>query len=172
MKVILYALLSVDGRITQKDGNTDWVPNGDIEDFNSISKKAGAVILGRKSWDEMNPDWLPYKEGDGLYIVLTRNKSLVSQNSKTMFTSVSPAEILKLAQDRGHSEIVVAGGGETYGTFLKSGLIDEIFIDVEPYIFGQGIRFFPESDFELNLKLLETKNLSDQTVQLHYKVKK
>lgn len=43
---------------------------------------------------------------------------------------------------------------------------------VEPLIFGQGMSLFTPIDFEFKLELLEVKNLSPQTVQLHYKVKK
>ena len=170
MKVILYTALTINGKIAKKDGSTHWV--SDLKEFNQMCKKIGAVVVGRKTWDEMNPDWLPYPEGQGLYIVLTHIENLKNSNPKTIFTSSPPIEIIKLVQDLGRQEIIVIGGGETYGTFLKSAVVDEIYVSVEPYIFGQGIRFFPESDFEMNLKLLESKNLSDQTIQLHYKVNK
>jgi len=51
-------------------------------------------------------------------------------------------------------------------------LIDEIYIDVEPRVFGRGIPLFNGNDFDANLKLLETKKLSDNEIQLHYQVLK
>lgn len=54
--------------------------------------------------------------------------------------------------------------------FMKEGLINEIYLDVEPLIFGKGIKLFADSDFEYNLELLEVNKLNENTVQLHYKV--
>lgn len=72
----------------------------------------------------------------------------------------------------GVSEACLIGGQQTISQFIQKGLVDEIYLDVEPLIFGQGIPLFSPADFELKLELLEVKNLSAQTVQLHYKVKK
>lgn len=55
---------------------------------------------------------------------------------------------------------------------MKEGLIDEIFLDVEPVVFRKGIKLFADADFEAKLELLETRNFSNNEVQLHYKVLK
>ena len=171
MKVILYTALTPNGLMAKSDGSTDWLSKEDLAHFNAICQKTRAVIFGRKSWDEMNPDWLPFKEGEGMYTVLTRNKSLVSQNPKTIFSSSSPKEIINRVEKAGYAEVIVAGGGEIYSLFLGSGLVDEIYIDMEPYLFGKGIRF-QEAEFELDLELLDVSKLNSQTLQLHYRVKK
>ena len=53
---------------------------------------------------------------------------------------------------------------------LLENLIDELYLDVEPIVFGTGIRLFKEEDFEAKLKLVETKKLSANEMQLHYEV--
>ena len=55
---------------------------------------------------------------------------------------------------------------------MKENLIDEIILDVEPLIFGKGIKLFSEGNFEAKLELLEVRKISDNVVQLRYKVKR
>lgn len=170
MKVILYAALTLNGLIAKEDGNTDFLSKEDFIHFNSICNQTKTVIFGRKSWDEMNPNWLPFKEGDGTYVILTRNKSLTSQNPKTIYSSATPAEIIALLAKSGSSEVCIAGGREIFSLFLGTGVVDELYIDLEPLVFGKGIHFLTEVDLEQNFKLLAVSKLSDQTIQLHYQV--
>ncbi len=53
---------------------------------------------------------------------------------------------------------------------MSEGLIDEIYLDIEPIIFGKGIPVLAAADFEYELSLLASTKLTDNTVQLHYKV--
>ena len=54
---------------------------------------------------------------------------------------------------------------------MRERLINEIYLDVEPLIFGEGIQVIAPSEFEYELELLEVKNLNKNTIQLHYIVK-
>ena len=55
---------------------------------------------------------------------------------------------------------------------MEDGLIDEIYLDIEPIIFGKGIKLFADNNFEVKLKLLGIRNLTEDILQLHYKVLK
>lgn len=59
---------------------------------------------------------------------------------------------------------------QTFGIFMQENLVDKIFMDIEPLAFGQGMPLFNAGEFEKQLKLIETKLLSPQTIQLHYQV--
>lgn len=172
MKVILYTGLTINGFIAKKDGSTDWMCKEDFQDFDNMCRKIGVVVMGRKTWDEMNPNWLPFPQGDGTYLVLTRNSKLVSEISKTIYHLGAPEEAIELLKSQGHSEMLVIGGGETYGSFIQTGLVDELYIDIEPYLFGQGIPFFTEHNFEFKFELVEIIKLTANVVQLHYRVVK
>lgn len=172
MKVILYTGLTIDGYIAKIDGNTDWLSKQDFMDFNAICNQTRAVIFGRKSWDEMNPDWLPFKEGEGMYVILTRNQSLKSLNSLTVYSGSSAVDIVRLFEQLGYQEVCVAGGRETYGYFLRAGVVDELYVDYEPYILGQGIGFTPPEGLDIGLKLLNVSSIGGHTVQLHYQIEK
>jgi len=101
---------------------------------------------------------------------LTRNLSFKSKEENVRITSQSPKEIIKSLQKEGFKEILIAGGGKTNSGFLKEKLIDEIYLDIEPIIVENGVPLFAENNFEAKLKLIGTKKLSPNEIQLHYKV--
>ena len=80
--------------------------------------------------------------------------------------------LARIAPERADSLLPAFGGHTTWSSFAKEGLVDEIYLDIEPYLFGQGMPLFLPADFEYHLKLIETKNLNSQTLQLHYRVEK
>ena len=57
-------------------------------------------------------------------------------------------------------------------SFSRQKLIDEIHLDVQPEIFGNGTPLFAENEFDAKLRLLSAKKLSKNEVQLRYRVLK
>lgn len=172
MKVILYMAITANGIIAKPDDNTDFTSKEDWASFRAVCEKAGAVVIGRRTYEIMAQDpnlfWLKCQ-----YFVLTSNESLESNiPNVTIMAGQSPRNVLQTIAQKGFKEVVVAGGSKNNASFLKDRLADEICLDVEPFIFGQGIPLFAPADFEFQLELLEVKSLSPQTVQLHYRVKK
>lgn len=62
---------------------------------------------------------------------------------------------------------MVAGGSSIYSQFLSEGLITEVFLTVEPVLFGDGIPLATGFD-RMNLSLVESTRLGDGSVLLHY----
>lgn len=172
MKVILYAASTANGMAAKSDGDSDWVSPADTASFNAACQKAGCAIMGRRTFEIYNhlpvADW---PNTDGLHIVLTSQKSLDTQHPNLLQAS-SPQHALGIAANHGVKQVVIMGGSRTFGSFMAEGLIDEIYLDIEPLVFGEGMPLFQAGEFETNLELIETKPLSPQTIQLHYQVKK
>ncbi|HED36787.1 MAG TPA: hypothetical protein ENI76_00860 [Ignavibacteria bacterium] len=82
----------------------------------------------------------------------------------------NPKEALEIL--KGFNNILITGGSGLNSSFAKENLIDEVIINVESVIIGEGIPLFPSNEFDLNLKLIDVKKLSNDIVQLHYKVTK
>jgi len=80
--------------------------------------------------------------------------------------------LANLLSQKGYKIAVVAGGGTLNASFLKEGLVDELFLDVEPVIIGKGLPLFAGKQFGKKLELLGIKKLSKNEIQLHYKVLK
>jgi len=172
MKTILYMAMTVNGKIAGTDDDTSWTSKEDWDGFRAMCRKVGNAIIGKRTYDMVKKEGTQL--GDILTIVLTHDPVLLSKKSPhTIFTDKHPRDVLALLKGKGFGEALVAGGGILNSAFLKEGLIDELYIDIEPLILGRGIPLFADGDFEPRLTLLEVKTLTNrQTIQLHYKVTK
>ena len=172
MKAILYMAVTANGMIARKDGNSDWPSPEDLKSFNSICRKAGVVIMGRKTFDSFKEtDISDWPNADSVHVVLTHQNHLDTKHPNIKLAR-SPKEALEMASRDGKNEVVICGGSQTFGVFMKENLVDEIYMDIEPLFFGEGMPAFNAGGFEAELELLGSKSLSDQTIQLHYKVVK
>lgn len=171
MKTILYMGITPNGYIAKEDGDSEWTSDEDLQGFYNHSKEAGNVIMGKNTHlITVKYNYFPFP--DALNIVVSREAIENKWGDNVIITDQSPKEILSLLQEKDFNIAFLIGGGQLNSSFMKEGLIDEIYLDVEPLIFGKGIEVFADSDFEYKLELLETKKLNSNTVQLHYNVKK
>ena len=172
MKVFLNAAITPNGIIATRSGDTSFVTQNERKNsFAPMIGKSGNYIIGRKTYEAMRrksefddtPQHVPV-------IVVSRKR--VELARKNHFLAKSPKEALQQLKKMGHKKALVAGGGELYASFMKKRLVDEIYLDVEPTLLGQGIPLFSKQSFEATLELVGTKKLSKNEIQLHYKVKK
>lgn len=170
MKTILYMAMTVNGKIAGTADDTSWTSKEDWDRFRTMCNKTGNAVIGRRTYDMVKKEGTQL--GDVLTVVLTHDAALLAKKyPHTIFTNKLPKDVLTMLERKGFREALVAGGGILNSAFLKEGLIDEIYIDIEPLVLGRGIPLFTEDDFESRLQLLEIKTLTNnQTVQLHYKV--
>ncbi|MSR84855.1 dihydrofolate reductase [Candidatus Uhrbacteria bacterium] len=171
MKTVLYMGMSVNGFIAKKDGNSQWTSEEDLKGFFEHSKSAGNIIMGKNTYLEaLRYGYFPFPEA--LNIIVSHEPIKNTWNDRVLTTDKPPQEILRLLEARGFTTAFLAGGGQLNRSFIKEKLIDEIYIDVEPFVFGQGIPIFAEGDFAVDLELLEVKKINIHTIQLHYQVLK
>ncbi|MDO8664717.1 MAG: dihydrofolate reductase family protein [Candidatus Liptonbacteria bacterium] len=169
MKVILYMAISANGFIARKDDDVPW--SGSIfACYYDFVRKRGNIILGKRTYKIMKEVGEFEKLGFPLTVVVSDSPDKIN-NEKTIFVS-SPKEAIKNLEERGVEEAIVGGGSILNSSFMAENLIDEIYLDVEPIIFGEGIPLFAAGDFEKKLELIEIKNISDNEIQLHYRVKR
>jgi len=169
MKVILYMTISIDGYICKKDGSVDYTLGGTWNSYFEFCKKNRNLIIGKNTYNIMPPDEFI---NECLYVVMTKFAPKQPKIKNIIFTDKSPIEVIKLLCDKGYKNICVGGGGMINSSFLNDGIIDEIILDIQPVILGEGIKIFPNTKIQNNLKLIETKQLSEQEIQLRYRVKK
>ena len=87
-----------------------------------------------------------------------------------MFTDLPPAELLEDLAQKGYQEAAICGGASIYTMFLKAGLVDTLYLTIEPKLFGQGVNLLTEK-LDLNLELREVKRLDERVVLLKYAVR-
>jgi len=171
MKTILYMGITTNGYIARANGDSEWTSDEDLKGFYDHSKEAGNIVMGKNTYLAASKSgYFPFP--DALNIVMTHESIENTWGDRVMITDGSPSEIAKTLEEKGFETLFLAGGGLMNSSFVNAGLIDEIYLDIEPLVFGRGIPIFAHADFELDLELIETKKLNKDTVQVHYRVKK
>ena len=168
MKLTLLAAISADGKIAQSPDqlSLDWTSKEDTQFFVSKTKELKVIIMGRKTYDTIGR---PLK-GRQL-VVMTRSLEGKEPQEGLEYTSDSPEEIVADLTERGYEEAAIAGGSAVYGEFLRAGLVDELYLTVEPVLFGTGVPL--AQGFErVDMGLIDTIPLNEGTVVLHYRIKK
>jgi dihydrofolate reductase len=169
MKIILMAAVTIDGKIARHEAHfVDWSSKEDKKTFYATSKRAGVIIVGNNTFKTF-PSPLPGR----LHVVLTRDTSdKASVPGEIEYTSDTPQEIVSDLEARGYTEAVLTGGAQINALFLNAGLVSEVWLTVEPLIFGVGIDVFQGIDFDLRVTLLGMERLNEGgTVLLKYAAK-
>ncbi|MBI9082918.1 MAG: dihydrofolate reductase [Desulfobacterales bacterium] len=165
MKVTLMMAMTLDGKIGKNPGHfPDWTGSEDKKLFAALSRKAGVVIMGSRTFDTIGRP-LP----DRLNVVMTRDKTRRSRWDNLRFTPAAPGQLLADLDAEGYTHAILAGGAIVNTLFAKAGCIDDIVITVCPLIFGQGIGLFADGT-ALALDLQTVERLGRHRVCLTYGV--
>ncbi|MBI2405635.1 dihydrofolate reductase [Candidatus Microgenomates bacterium] len=168
MKVVLYMAVTGNGYIAKENDDTSWISKEEWNSYSAIVRRTGNLVIGHRTYDIITkqPEFSEFEKVK-IIIVSHNDFDTLSLNHVAVKT---PEEALSLLKD--FKEVIVAGGSNLNSSFVEKGLIDEIYLDIEPIIFGKGIKLFTGDNFEAKLKLLETRKLTEDIIQLHYKVLK
>ncbi len=156
---------TADGIIARNSSQIiDWTGREDKKYFIHITKQAGVMIMGSKTFD-MIGKVLPERKN----IVMTRDKTRKSHDKNLIFTDTPPGLILQDLHAQGFQSAVLIGGSIVNTLFLKENLIDEIHVTIVPRLLGQGLSLFGES-VDTKLKLINMGELGNGHVLLKYQV--
>ena len=162
--------MSINGFIAREDRREDFLSQVGWVELARLSKKAGALIWGRKTYEAVKKWDKGYLEDlkSVRKIILSSNPDF--QLDGGFFLASGPKDALQKLEKEGFSETILTGGASNNSSFAKEDLIDEVILNMDPVLVGKGILLFAPSDLEYRLRLLGVKKLSGQTIQLHYKV--
>ena len=167
MKVILLMAVTADGMIARNSMELiDWTGKADKKYFIHITRDAGAMIMGSKTFDTIGKV-LPGRKN----IVLTRDKTRTNQGKDLIFTNQTPKEIINELQAQGFGSVALIGGSVVNTLFMKENLIDEVHITIVPRLFGKGLSLFNEI-LDTQLELIDIQKIDQGHVLLKYRVKK
>jgi dihydrofolate reductase len=168
MRVIAIAAITADGMIARHARHrTDWTSKADKQMFAAASREAGVIIMGRTTFETF-----PTPLKDRLHIILTSHpEAVVSTPGVVEYTAAAPAEILRSLEARQFTEVIIGGGASVYRQFIEAGLVDELWLTVEPVLFGEGISLLAGGSVDIPMRLLEVVRLSGDTIQLKYALK-
>lgn len=176
MKLIAYLACSADGFIARKNGDIDWLEN--LKDptephftFYDLMDKIDCILMGANTFKKLQTfnEWHYTKP---VYIYSSSIKELDKiYKGKAELITGSPAEVLEKLKSKGKSTIYV-DGGKTIQSFLKVGLMDEMYIFLISKIIGDGISLFGSLGKDISLKIEEVRKVGEEMIMCHYLVQK
>ena len=185
-KLILEEWVSLDGYVTDKNGQLDFFTNL-TPDQNKYSDQdqlkfletVDTILLGRKTYELFAEFW-PDATTDKEVIAdkLNETKKIVFSNTITkapwgkwaaaeIITGAAPAAIKKLKLLPGKN-MVMWGSISLAESLMKENLIDEYHIQLCPVLTGGGRNLFPQKMDFSHLNLLEVRQYNTGTVFLNY----
>lgn len=182
-KLIYAALTSLDGYISDSNGNFDWAePQEDVHAFiNGLEGANWAVLLGKEMYSVLSV-WEDFPDIEKMpgYIkeyqaVWKREKKIVFSTSLKEVTSSNTilkrnlvkAEIEEIKKQEPRN--IGIGGANIASQALALGLIDEVYQFNFPILIGSGKKWL-SNDGPIKLQIIESKEFLNGVVMLHYKV--
>lgn len=172
MKTILVFVSTLDGKVT-KWGNPHvktWSSQNDQDYFKKIWNNAHHIILGSNTYNAE-----PIKPNPNHLVIIMTKEPLKYEKFNALgqleFTSDSPVQLIQRFEKEGQELVLVAGGAHIATSFLKEQLVDELWLTIEPKIFGTGGNFVIDEKLDISLKLISCESVNDQgTLFTKYKV--
>ncbi len=164
MKTFIIAAMSADGYIAKDAIHSPmgWTSAVDKKRFRDLTREAGVIVMGSSTFKTIGKA-LP----DRVNIVYTKKES---EFPGVETTSLAPQELIKELEARGFKSVAICGGSQIYSMFMKAGVVDTLYLTIEPHIFGKGIPLFNE-DMIFHLKLKNVaQSESTGTLLLEYAV--
>jgi len=164
-RYVAYVASSVDGRISLGGkGKPDWTSSDDWKFFQGELTKFEAFVAGRNTFEAVETRL----SRRNTFVLSSRVKE-INNRGKVSFVNPKTVNLRKLFGQ--YENVAVLGGATAYQTMLDENLIDEIYVTVEPLIFGRGREMFVGGSKNTRLQLLSSRKLNRQgTILLHYQV--
>jgi dihydrofolate reductase len=130
----------------EMQGLTGGQTNKDDEELRQRFAPTGAVVMGRRMFDEGEGPW-----GDNppfrmpVFVVTHQLRERLVKEGGMTFTFVTDGIESALQQAKaaaGDKNVNIAGGAGTVQQFIRAGLLDELEIHLAPLLCGEGIRLF------------------------------
>jgi dihydrofolate reductase len=152
IKVIAIWTQSLDGYIAKTaDDDLSWGKQVDKQWFSKVTRDIGVVVMGRKTAELIGKP-LPGR----LNMVMSRS------------LGKTPKQILEELEKQGFKDVAICGGASIYTLWLREKLVDEVWLSVQPVIFGGGIK--PVERVEMKLEFLEQEGIGEGVVVMKYEV--
>ncbi len=163
MKIILVFVATLDGKVT-KWGNPmvrSWSSRSDQEYFSRIWDESQLIVMGINSFnaDPLKPS------SKHLLVVMTHHPSEYKKYEvpgQIEFSYESPTQLTSRLNKQGYKQMLLVGGPQIATVFLKEKLVDEIWLTIEPRIFGTGGNFVAGEMLDIDLRLISCEQANEK----------
>lgn len=176
MNVTLLAAHSLDGFITKHaQPGTAFTSAADKAHFPAVLRDFDCSIMGGETYRVSREFIQSHLTASRRRVVLTRTPDRYQADARERtleFTADSPAAVLARLQSLGHRRCALLGGSRIHSLFLDAKLVDELWLTVEPCLFGRGTPFLAEQA-DLALELISHERLThSDSLLLRYRVQR
>jgi len=173
MRITLLAVQSLDGFITRHDtSGSAFASAADKTHLRNALARFDCCVMGGTTYRlerARRPDRpLPAR----LQIVLTRSPDTFATETipgRLEFTAASVPDLVTALRVRGMKNCALLGGSQIHSLFLGARLVDELWLTIEPRLFGNGTPLIAHRD-DISLKFLSQQALTADTLVLKYVV--
>ena len=167
-KIILACGISLDGYIARPDGAVDFLFMPKDFSMAPFFKTIDVMLMGRKTYDvAMKMGGL--MSGPKMTGYVFSRSLPPGERDGVIFTSESPAALVRKLRRRQGTHIWHMGGGELATDFLGADLVDELHLGVVPVLLGEGIPLFPGGFPQRDFALFSNKTFSKGLIELKYR---
>lgn len=161
-----YVAASIDGRISLKTRERpNWTSPEDWEFLQEQLRKADAVVVGKNTYIAAKKRL----DKRTTFVLSSKVKTLVQKGTVT-FVNPAHTDLKKLFSP--YRTVAIVGGSRVYQTMLDKKLLDELFVTIEPLVFGRGKAMFEGGSKTKQFTLTSVKKINNGgTLLLHYKTK-
>lgn len=161
------AAMTVDGKIAAHTRQfTSWTSKEDKDFLHWHLDRSDVVVMGYNTYKTAKKPL-----GKRNCLVLTRQvEKETTRKENLIFFNPETESLEKYIQKMGYKRVAVLGGAQSYTYFLENNLLDEIYLTIEPVVFGKGLSMFETKKFKLRRwKFVSVKRLNKKgSLVLHY----
>ena len=164
MNIFMIAAVTADGFIGRTATHSaDWTSKEDKKLFVRLTKEAGVMVMGSRTFQTIGRA-LPGRRN----IVLTSHpEAITAEGVET--TDETPEQLVRRLETEDVQSLAICGGTSVYSQFMAAGLITDMYLTIEPLVFGKGMPLF-QDDLHAQLSLVSFDRVSDNAILLHYTV--
>ena len=183
-KLIYSAITSLDGYVTDEDGNFNWAaPDEEVHRFiNDLERSVGTYLYGRRLYEVM-VDWetahtladqSPSMQDFAAIwhaadkIVYSRTLDTVSSARTRIERDFDPEAVRQMKASAGRD--ITMGGANLAAQAIAAGLVDECHLFIVPIMVGGGTQCLP-NNVRLKLELLDERRFGSGVVHLRYRTR-
>jgi dihydrofolate reductase len=162
--------VSANWLVAGKDGNEDFLSHENWIQMMKYVNKYWHLIWWRKTYELVGSRDKKYmKDLKKIPIIIVSTKKNLKYPENVTVCS-SPEEALIIVESKGFKKAMLSGWPKLNTSFAKAWLLNKIILNFNPVMLLDWIKLFEEINYEMNLKVLKIKNISDDIVQIHYLV--
>ena len=165
MRCIAIAAVTIDGKIALDTSHfSDWTSKEDKDFLRGMLDQSDVVVVGNNTYKTAIE---PLSKRN--CVVFTASVR-TSEHMGDTLTYCNPASSDCVPLLEKYGTVAVLGGTKTYTWFLDNDLLDELYLTIEPLVFGRGLPLFESSkNINAQFKLESTKRLNEKgSLLLHY----